>query len=271
MRLWLALLASLGLAGPAVAAAPAGYKLIWQDEFDLGLEKYPPDPAAWTYELGTGAPDLPGWGNQELQTYTASSSNAFISDGVLHIRALMQDAAVPGGGPSSARLVTRRGLFSAYGYYEVRALLPCGAGSWPAIWMLGQDGAWPARGEIDIAEWSARYFAPDEGQAALHMPARHGGNAMTGKVKLARACGRFQTYGLTWTPDQIRIEIVGHKRPHLIYHRPRRSSTEDWPYDQPFQLILNLAIGGTLGGPVDLKAGPPLEMRVDYVRVYQKP
>lgn len=271
MKALAALVAALLLAGPVEAEPPAGFVMTWQDEFESGPEPSAPAPDRWTYDLGNGPPGLPGWGNQELQSYTASLKNVFVAGGHLHIRAYLQDPAIKGGGPSSARLVTRRGQLPAYGYYEIRALLPCGAGSWPAIWMLGQDGPWPARGEIDIAEWSARYFSPDHAQAALHMPAHYGAKPILGGVSLAKACGGFQTYGLTWTPDRITVGAAGLSEPYLIYDRPKGAGRAEWPFDQPFQMILNLAIGGTLGGLVELKAGPPREMLVDYVRVYQKP
>lgn len=263
----------LGFAARAAEAAPPGYALIWSEEFAGDPTPRAPDPRVWDFDLGDGGPRLPGWGNNELEVYTSSARNVFVQDGLLHLRAILDDPdRSDGRGPTSARLKTRPGVLPVHGYVEVRANLPCGKGAWPAVWMMGEHGVWPARGEIDLAEWMGRYFGPDEVQVALHTQAFHAGEARTAKVAVKSACGAFHIYHLEWTADALRLGVDGDGRnAALVYRRPDRATGDTWPFDQPFQLILNVAVGGTLGGPPAPSSGPGFEMLVDWVRVYRRP
>ena len=252
------------LIAPTVAQCdpPKGYALVWSQSF---AQQKRLDPTVWRHEIGNGPPSNPGWGNGELEHYTADPANLFIEGGALHIRALLGEP------PTSARIMTRPGQLPAYGYYEITARLPCGAGAWPAIWMLGEVGDWPARGEIDIVEWSARYFTHDEVQSALHAPAFHGGDALTARIPLEDACGKFHVYKLQWTRDIIRTAVDRDiSSPQFEYRRPGNATHDTWPFDQPMQLILNVAVGGSLGGPLDGNT-QSYEMLVTDIRVYRPP
>ncbi len=263
----LALAILLG-AFPVRAAPPAGAGLVWSENFDAPGQTAP-DPAVWSHDIGTG--DW-GWGNGEAQYYTDTPHNVFVADGMLHIRGVVNDGDRPDHpGPTSARLVTRAGVLPRYGAFEIRALLPCGHGAWPAIWMLGQDGPWPLRGEIDIAEWSGAYFSRDEIQHALHTQAFHGGQGKVARFPLKSACGAFHVFRLGWTATELRLAVDGDLAdPRMVYVKPRNADARNWPYDQPAQLLLNVAIGGTLGGTPDPGA-KSFEMLVDYIRIYSTP
>jgi beta-glucanase (GH16 family) len=259
----------------AAAASPApllpGYALVWQDEFNAKGEGQSPDPGKWDCETGTGAPETPGWGNNELQYYTGNARNVFVENGQLHIRAILADSQRPDrAGPTSGRLISKLGLLPVYGHYEIRAQLPCGRGSWPAIWMLGQRGEWPERGEIDLAEWSGRYDGVDELRSALHAADFHGGGARIGKATVPAACGGFHAYRLWWTASEIRVAVDGgFDDAHLVYRKPEDATAASWPFSQPFRLILNVAVGGDLGGEVEANEAGTFEMLVDYVRVFR--
>lgn len=245
-------------------APPANYRLVWADEFDKpGL----PDPARWVFDTGR---NKDGWYNNERQYYSANrEANAVVRDGRLFITARKEtlNAAADWGGQAytSARLITRGKADWTYGYFEVRAKLPCGKGTWPAIWMLGTGGRWPEDGELDIMEHRGMF--PDQVTSAVHVAAGHGGVAPGGAQKLPTACSEFHRYQMLWTPDDVRFGVDGFV--HLRYPRldvgPRA-----WPFNAPQFMVLNLAIGGDLGGPVD-DAIFPLALEVDYVRVYQAP
>ncbi len=227
------------------------------------------DPAQFEIITGTGAPDLPGWGNRELETYRADPANLFVRDGKLHIVARLADKAAQGPSQAtSARIMTRPGVLPQYGAYEIRARLPCGRGYWPAIWMLGEKGAWPARGEIDIVEWSGRYFNENELQSALHAPAYFAANAKVARRAVRAACGATHTYQLLWAPDRIGFGVDGDPlHPTVLFRKPKDARAEDWPFDQAFQLIFNVAVGGDLGGDPDPRH-PTAEMVVEWVRVW---
>ena len=226
-------------------------------------------PPVWTHDIGTG---VWGWGNGEAQYYTDSPRNVFVADGLLHIRAILNDPDRPDHpGPTSARLVTRPGVLPRFGNLEIRALLPCGHGAWPAIWMLGEAGPWPQRGEIDIAEWSGAHFSPDEIQHALHTAAFHGGEAKVARFPLKAACGAFHVFRLGWTASDIRLTVDGDlAHPRLLYRKPPGADDAHWPYDRPAQLLLNVAVGETLGGVPD-PGTQSFEMLIDYIRMGSPP
>lgn len=259
---------------------PDGYVLKFEDNFDnIGQG---PDSEYWTLETGAT-----GWGNNELQNYTNSTTNSKIvdigvddgdtdraNDGVNG--ALKITAKRDGSDITSARVKSDIDDLPAYGYYEIRAKLPSESGAWPAIWMLGDmdDGGWPATGEIDMVEWSSKYFSEADGDTiihALHMTDRHGGNPVKWEGQIDSQVDDWHTYQLWWTPDAIKLGVDGGiYDAHLTYNKPSAATNSNWPYDDPMDIIMNVAIGGTLGGDEYVPSGSfNYEMYVDYVRVYQ--
>jgi beta-glucanase (GH16 family) len=259
--------AALGTATPAAAQGfdvPPGYRLVWADEFDRdGL----PDPAKWVHDTHR---NREGWYNNELQYYAGPrAENAVVRGGRLVITARRESlaSAADWGGQryTSARLLTRGRQDWTYGFFEISARMPCGRGTWPAIWTLGSGGRWPDDGELDILEHFGR--VPERVSSAVHVKAGHAGRSVHGSVPMPTACDAFHRYQMHWTPDGVSFGVDGVA--HL--HFPRMDGGADiWPFDQPQYLLLNLAIGGHLGGPVD-DAIFPVAMEVDYVRVYQAP
>ncbi|MFO1203316.1 MAG: glycoside hydrolase family 16 protein [Tabrizicola sp.] len=249
------------LSTPALAGPPEGYRLVWADEFNAqGL----PDADKWAYDTEANAT---GWYNNELQYYAVGrAETTALGNGVLSITARQErltEAPDYGGQDySSGRLITR-GLFEfTYGYVEVRAKLPCGQGLWPAIWMLGATGDWPASGEIDIME---HLNAEPRVYGTLHMAATAGTGGLSQPHPLANACEAFHLYQLTWTRDRIEIAVDG--QTYNAYNNPGQGA-ETWPYDRPFYLLLNLAVGGDWPGDPDPSV-LPATFEIDYVRVYQ--
>ena len=248
------------------AAAPAAYVLVWSDEFEQpGL----PDTSAWGYDVGDGCPTLCGWGNDELQSYTARRpENARVEDGHLIIEARREP--VGSRDYTSARLVTRGNGDWTYGRFEIRARLPSGTGTWPAIWMLPTDtayGGWPASGEIDIMEHVG--FAPDSIHGSVHTAAYNHvqGTQRTDRIAVRDCEQAFHVYAVEWTPERIDFFVDG-TRYHSFANEG--SGYRAWPFDRPFHLILNVAVGGGWGGAkgVDDRIWPQ-RLEVDYVRVFQ--
>ena len=250
------------VAPPVVTdAPPAGYRLVWSDEFDVpGL----PDPTRWDHDTER---NRAGWYNNERQYYArARQENAVVSNGRLRITARLESlsGAADWGGQryTSARLLTRGRADWTYGFFEVRAKLPCGRGTWPAIWTLGSRGMWPDDGEIDIMEQVGSN--PTRVFGTVHT--RQSGGPGTGAaIQVSDACTAFHNYQLTWTADSIAIGMDG-----VVYYRynnPRAGSTT-WPFDAPQYLILNIAIGGDLGGSID-DGIFPVTMEIEHVRIYQ--
>jgi beta-glucanase (GH16 family) len=246
-------------------ARPAHWKLVWSDEFNTdGL----PDPAKWSYDTER---NKEGWHNQELQYYAhARPENSRVENGRLIIQArkerLAQAADYGGQAYTSARLITRDKQSWTYGFIEVRAKLPCGLGTWPAIWMLGTSGSWPQMGEIDIMEHVGR--KKGEVLGTVHTGAyNHAINTHKGAtIMVPDACDAFHNYQLTWTADQIAIGVDD--KVFFTFANAKDGDKAKWPFSDPQYLLLNVAVGGTLGGPVDDHIFP-VQMEVDYVRVYQ--
>lgn len=244
------------------AGVPAGHVLVWADEFDsAGL----PDPAKWLHDTGR---NRAGWHNNERQYYAANRpENAVLRDGKLVITARLESlSSAPDWGSqryTSARLISRGLADWTYGFFEVRAKLPCGQGTWPAIWTLGSGGAWPDDGELDILEQvgsnPTRVFSTVHTQAS-------GGPGTGGAVQVADACTRFHNYQMHWKADAIEFAVDGVA--HYRYANPRQGR-RTWPFDAPQFLILNLAIGGDLGGAVDDRIFP-VALEIEHVRVYQQ-
>lgn len=261
---------------PAIERAggrPPAYRLVWADEFNRdGL----PDTTRWAYDTSM---NRRGWANSELQYYAARRlKNARQAAGRLMIEAHREEittASFPDGGGqhySSARLVTRGHAEWTYGFFEVRARLPCGTGTWPAIWMLSAApaGRWPEGGEIDIMEHVG--FDPNMVHFTVHTKAFNHQISTQRNVHLplTDVCGRFHRYQLHWTADAI--TMGADDREYFRFRNDRTGNPATWPFDRPQYLLLNLAVGGSWGGQkgVDDNAFPA-RMEVDYVRVYQAP
>ena len=240
---------------------PLGYALVWSDEFAVdGL----PDPTHWDYDTER---NRLGWYNNERQYYARDRSrNAWVQGGQLLITARKEDlsGASDWGGQhyTSARLVSRGKAAWTYGFFEVRARMPCGRGTWPAIWTLGLGGVWPDDGELDILEQvgskPARVFG------TVHT-LQSGGSGTGGQIQVPDACTAFHDYQMLWTANEIAIGMDGVT--YYRYANPHAGHAA-WPFDAPQYLLLNLAIGGTLGGSIDDSIFP-VTMAVEHVRVWQ--
>lgn len=231
--------------------------LLWSDEFDTPGS---PDPAKWGYDIGDGCPGNCGWGNNELQYYTNRPDNAIVSGGTLKIIAKTENYS--GKAYTSARLISKDKFSFKYGKVEARAKLPAGVGTWPAIWMLGNNintAGWPACGEMDIMEHLGRDL--NKIYATLHYPGRSGGNADGNTKIISNATTSFHIYSMEWTSSIIKIFVDG----ELIHSVVNSTSI---PFNQNFFFILNIAMGGNFGGPVDA-AFTNASMEIDYIRVYQ--
>lgn len=232
--------------------------VVWADEFNYQGE---PNPEKWGYDIGGG-----GWGNNELQNYTNSRTNSFVEDGKLTIRAVKSN-----GSWTSARLVTKGKGDWLYGRIEVKAKLPEGVGTWPAIWMLPTDweyGGWPASGEIDIMEHVGYDFGTIHG--TIHTEAyNHSIGTQLGKsVEVENVSTRFHVYAIDWNEDEIVWYVDGEA--YYRIENPNKTYKE-WPFDKRFHLLLNIAIGGNWGGAQGVD--PNLDeatMEIDYVRVFQQ-
>jgi beta-glucanase (GH16 family) len=263
----------------ACAPHPADWELVWSDEFDRdGL----PDPAKWVQEEGFIR-------NQELQYYTVGRlENARVENGHLIIEARKEPFPNPRHQPdaperrwqqrraqadyTSASLTTRGRAEWTYGRVEVRAKLPGGRGTWPAIWMLGSnigEVGWPACGEIDIME----YVGHDPGVVHSYVHTRGynhtRGNGRGARLKLPEAETAFHVYAVEWTPEHLKFFVDD-----MNYFTLKNDGTgvDSWPFDAPHYLILNLAIGGAWGGQQGIDDSIfPQRFLIDYVRVYRRP
>jgi beta-glucanase (GH16 family) len=150
-----------------------------------------------------------------------------------------------------------------YGYFEIRAKLACGRGSWPAIWMLNSAVNWPAGGELDIMEHVGR--EPGRVFSTVHTAAAFG-TGTGDAAQVPDACTAFHNYQMHWTPQELRFGIDG--KVHFVYPNPG-TGRDQWPFDAPQFLIINIAVGGDFGGAVDDTIFP-VRMEIDHVRVYQK-
>lgn len=244
-----------------------GWKLKWSDEFYKdGL----PDSSKWSYDAGTGCPNICGWGNNELQYYTkADTNNAIVKNGKLIIKALKQTK--ERSAYTSARLVTKHKGDWLYGRVEVKAKLPAGRGIWPAIWMLPTDweyGGWPASGEIDIMENVGHN--PDTVFSSVHTKTfNHGiGTQKTKGLKVNEVHSAFHVYAIEWDKDRVDFFIDDNQ--FFSFVNTGKGFAE-WPYDKKFHLLLNIAVGGNWGGQkgIDETIFPGV-MEVEYVRYFQE-
>jgi beta-glucanase (GH16 family) len=263
-----------GSALPSASPAARGWMLVWSDEFD-GPAGARPDPATWGYDVGDGsAIGLPGWGNLERQWYTDSPDNAALDGaGNLVLTARETDGSTDCYyGPcefTSARLLTKGRLEVQYGRLEARIRVPGGTGLWPAFWMLGTSmdlAGWPASGEIDVMEFVGR--RPTEILGTLHGPGYSGSSGFTRTVDLrAPVADEAHTVAIEWQPGRIVWLLDG--APYLEA-TPADVAPNAWVFDQPFFLLLNIAVGGSFGGPVAPETIFPASMSVDYVRLYRE-
>jgi len=240
--------------------------LLWSDEFEgNGL----PNSDKWNITEGNGCPELCGFGNNEKQFYTKSTENLRLHDGKLIINALKDDEK----GYTSAKVSTKGKGDWKYGYIEVRAKLPQGKGSWPAIWMLPTvkgNMEWPRDGEIDIMEHVGYNHGTVYGTIHTESYNYTKGTEKSDSIKIEDAHEAFHTYAIHWTDQKIEW-LVDDVPYHAVYKNG--DGKAGWPFDHEFHLILNLAIGGNWGGKygIDEKSFPQ-EFSIDYVRVYsQKP
>lgn len=242
-------------------AKESPWKLIWSDEFQKNGS---PDSTKWGYDIGGH-----GWGNNELEYYTDNvRKNARVENGKLIIEAHKEN--VGGKGFSSARMVTRNKASWSSGKLEVRAKLPSGLGTWPAIWMLAdkQPLNWPEDGEIDIMEHVG--YDPGVIHGTIHTKKYNHiiGTQKANQIKVPDFSEQFHTYQLEWDHEVLKIGMDG--KTYFTYTN-EGTGYESWPFDNRMYLILNLAVGGNWGGSkgVDLDIWPR-RMEIDYVRVYEK-
>jgi beta-glucanase (GH16 family) len=267
---------SSGDADADADAALPGWTLTWSDEFN-GADGTAVDPTKWTHEVGGT-----GWGNQELEYYTDGTQNAVVTGGDLVITATAAGASslscwYGACQYTSARLKTE-GLFAqAYGRFEARIQLPAGQGVWPAFWTLGSNISsvnWPACGEIDIME--AVDSEPLRNHGSLHGPVSPGSGTSYNLTGTAPATATplstaFHTYAIEWDPGTVRFLVDD-----AVYETQTTASLAQnsangvWEFDHPFFVLLNVAVGGNFPGPPDAAAVFPLEMKVDWVRVYER-
>ena len=232
-------------------------KPTWQQEFDTPL-----DEGVWNTVEGDGCDiDLCGWGNQEKQYYHADALE--VTDGVLKITASQDEA-----GQILSGKITTAGHFSQkFGRFEARMKLPAGRGLWPAFWMMpeGQQKPWPHEGEIDILEWTGN--EPHRIIGAVHFGDGWPNNVHYSEELLTPAVwsGDYHVYGVEWSPQSIRWTVDGR-----VHGEANADNIAPWNWvfdDLPFYFILNMAVGGTLGGEV-VMADLPATLEVDWVRVY---
>jgi beta-glucanase (GH16 family) len=250
--------APVGQPQPPSTPVLSNWTLVFSDEFETPGS---PDPAKWGYEIGYIA-------NDEKQYYTSRSENVRAEAGTLVIEARKE--AYQGYAYTSARVTTHGRFELLYGRVEVRAKLPAGRGTWPAIWMLGTSidhVGWPTCGEIDIMENVG--FDPLRIHASVHSAAYNHtiGTQKTASVTIADPSEDFHVYAMEWYPDHIDIFVDGQK--YFTFHNEGTGS-RTWPFDKPHYLLLNLAIGGSWGGQQGIDDSAfPKRVLIDYVHVYQ--
>jgi beta-glucanase (GH16 family) len=268
--------------------------LVWSDEFDGDRL----DPEKWDTDIGNGFFDyrthqwIAGWGNEELQYYTAEPANLTVRDSLLTIRAVKES--LHGCGYTSARIKSRKRsgepLFAKqYGRFEFRAKVPSGKGLWPALWLLPQDdryGGWAASGEIDVFEIVGE--KPTEQLGSIHFGATFPARELvthTHPLPDGGSVGDWHVYAVEWEPGEIRWETDGllwatqsfwWSSSQLVEGQgvpaARAADLNPWPapFDQPFYLLMNVAVGGNFPGLPNPQTAFPAELVVDYVRVYDR-
>ena len=272
----------------------APWVLVWSDEFDGDRI----DPAKWDFDLGNGFFDykshtwIAGWGNEELQYYTREPENVFVKNSQLTIRAVKE--ALHGCGYTSARLKTRKRdgtpLFTKlYGKFEFRAKVPWGKGLWPALWLLPQDdayGGWAASGEIDVMEIVGE--KPHQVLNSIHFGSVYPLRSLVTHVHDlpgGSTVADWHVYTVEWEPGEIRFYVDGvHTSTQSVWwscsktvdgagvEAKRKADINDWPapFDQPFYIVMNVAVGGNFPGVPNPTTQFPAELVIDYIRVYDR-
>ncbi|MDD2798829.1 MAG: glycoside hydrolase family 16 protein [Bacteroidales bacterium] len=229
------------------------YQLVWQDDFN-GMSL---DTTQWNHEAAK-----PGHVNNELQRYT-NGENIVVSDGTLKIFAKRENNEY-----TSGRINTHHKRTFLYGRVDMRAKLPKGVGTWPALWMLGENidsVGWPKCGELDIMEHVGKH--PNFIHSSIHNKSGYGGTPYTGIVEIEDPFNSYHIYSMEWTENFIKFSVDQ----KLAYtYSPEEKNADTWPFDKPAFLIFNIAVGGDWGGPVVDDKVLPATMTVDWVKVYQK-
>ena len=264
------LIFAIAMAAGFISPAYATWSVVWSDEFN-GASLNTGD---WNYDIGNGCPSLCGWGNNELQYYRAE--NVAVSGGNLVITSLAQSFG--GASFTSGKIHTRNKQTFLYGRIEMRAKIPTGGGMWPAFWMMPQDdyyGGWAASGEIDIME-SANATTSVGG--TIHFGGTYPNNTYTGgsySLGGANFADDFHVYAIEWEPDEMRWYVDGvlfSTKTSSQWYSSAAPSNPRAPFDQPFYIILNAAVGGNYTGCTNsgcITASLPQQYLVDYIRVYQ--
>ena len=234
--------------------------LVMQDEFDVDGA---PNSTYWSYNIGTGSN---GWGNNELQYYTDRPENVVVEDGMLKITARRE--LFMGSNYTSARILTKGKIEQKYGRIEARIKCPLGQGLWPAFWMLGANSdtvIWPNCGEIDIMEYLGN--SPTRMFGTVHGPDYSGGESISKNFTLTNS--RFDTdfhiFGIEWVENYINFYVDD----KLYNQITPQDVPGEWVFNQPFYIILNVAVGGNLPGPPNTQTAFPQTMLVDYIRIYE--
>ena len=240
-------------------------ELVMQEEFEVDG---PIDSSLWSYDIGNGEGTQSGigWGNNELQYYTDRSENITVQNGVLIITAKKED--FKGSSYTSARILTKGKFDQKYGRFEARMRLPYGTGMWPAFWLLGKnidDVQWPNCGEIDIMEYRGQQ--PSITHGTLHGPGYSGGQAISKSYDLIndRFDTGFHVFGIEWGPKYINFYVDD-----VLYNQIKPEDVPgEWVFDQPFYIVLNLAVGGSFVGSPSNETAFPQNLLIDYVRGYK--
>jgi beta-glucanase (GH16 family) len=238
-------------------------KLVLADDFSVDGA---PDSSLWNYDVGRG-PNNDGWGNNELQYYTSRPENIVVEDGMLKITAIREQ--FMGSSFTSAKITTKGKFEQKYGRIEARMKLPSGKGLWPAFWMLGSNidtVTWPLCGEIDIME--NKGSQPVTISSALHGPGYSGGTPISKSYTFpsSRVDTEFHVYGVEWGENYINFYVDD-----VLYNQITPADvTGEWVFnDNPFYMLLNLAVGGNFDGAPNTQTRFPQTMYIDYVRVYE--
>jgi beta-glucanase (GH16 family) len=257
---------------PGVTEPPDEWTLVFEDDFETGDM---PSPEIWNYDTGYEGPGSPvGWGNDEAQLYTDSPENVRVEDGNLVIvaRCPVTPCGSRDGSVTSGRITTRGKIETRYGRVEAKVKLPAGDGLWPAFWMLGAsfpETAWPRCGEIDIMEFVGSRDTVVLG--SLHGPQYSGAESFSRETELPDEesfADEFHVFTVDWDPGRIAFRVDGE-----LYQT--RTSSEinaegTWVFDDAFFMLLNVAVGGNVGGSFPPNVAFEHEMLVDYVRIYER-
>ncbi|MFN0099665.1 MAG: family 16 glycosylhydrolase [Gemmatimonadaceae bacterium] len=243
------------------STASADWTLVWEDEFNGPANALPAD-SNWTFDIGTD------WGNAQLEYDTNRPENVSL-DGAGNLRIVARQEPWLGRNYTSGRIKTKVKQEFQYGRFEARIRQPTGRGLWPAFWMLGSNidvVGWPQTGEIDVMEYRGQ--EPTITHGSIHGPGYSGGNAITRRyfIPSGRLDTAFHVYSAEWSANQIRFYVDDQ-----VFHVVNKGEqTGAWVFDQPFFILLNLAVGGGFVGAPDGSTTFPQTMLIDYVRVYQK-